>query len=94
MNKDHDFKMGDVVVFDPSKLNPGHWDNLPEGDRLKYYGHLGYGRPKGALPKTFVFLCDLNQSPGHCVLVDMDTNETQCMYHSGQFRLADPDTEF
>lgn len=78
------FKMGTVVVFDPSHFNPEFWDNLSEEDRVKYYGPLGYGAKK---TKLFVYMCEVNDS-GHCVLIDMDTGENVLMRHTCDFRAA------
>jgi len=72
------------VVFDPSALNPKFWDNLKEEDRIRYYAPLGYGSQK---IKLFVYLCEVNDS-GHCVLVDMDTNNVITMRHTSDFREA------
>ena len=83
------FKPGTVVVFEPSNFNPESWGKLPEEDRIKYYGPLGYGSQK---VKLFVFVCEINNS-GHCVLIDMDTNENVLMRHTSDFRPA-TDEEF
>jgi hypothetical protein len=91
------FKSGDVVIFEPKNFNPSFWDSLSEEDRIKYYGPLGYGSEK---PKLFVYITDIMQgtygnekrySSGHCVLIDMDTNEIQMMRHPTDFRLATDD---
>jgi len=78
------FKMGTVVVFDPDSFNPGFWEKLPEKDRIKYYGPLGYGSDR---KKLFVFVCEINDS-GHCLLVDMDTGLNVLMRHTCDFRPA------
>lgn len=78
------FKPGTVVVFDPKSFNPNFWDKLSEEDRIKYYGELGYGSNK---LKFFVFLCEVNES-GHCVLLDLDTNQILSMRHTCDFRQA------
>lgn len=83
------FKPGTVVVFDPSSFNPNFWDKLPEEDRIKYYGSVGYGSKK---TKLFVYMCEINDS-GHCVLIDMDTKENVLMRHTCDFRPA-TDEEF
>lgn len=78
-----DFKRGDVLVFDPSTFNPEFWKQLPENDKIKYYGSLGYGSDK---KKFFVFLTEVNDAPGHCVLVDLDNGSVQVMRHMADFR--------
>ncbi len=82
------FKMGDVVAFAPENFNPGWWDNLPIADRVKYYGPLGYGETK---LKTFVFITEIRQTPGHCVLVAMDDGHIEVMRHTANFRKVDED---
>ena len=86
------FKPGTVVVFDPESFNPKFWDALSEKDRIKYYGHLGYGRDK---PKFFVFLCEISTSDhsfsdhgisDHCVLVSLDDQKIETMVHINDFR--------
>jgi hypothetical protein len=82
--RDPKFKPGTVVVFDPASFNPNFWDKLPEEDRIKYYGPLGYGSDK---IKLFIYMSEINDS-GHCVLIDMDTNENVIMRHTSDFRPA------
>ena len=81
--------MGTVVVFDPDSFNQDFWEKLPEENRIKYYGPLGYGSDR---KKFFVFVCEINES-GHCLLVDMDTGENVLMRHTYNFRPA-TDQEF
>lgn len=83
MAKQKKFKRGTVVVFDPSNFNPEYWKNLSEEDRLKYYGTLGYGSRK---PKFFVFLTEIRNAPGHCVLVALDDQHLETMRHTSDFR--------
>lgn len=78
------FKQGTVVVFDPASFNPGFWERLPEDERIKYYGALGYGSDKN---KFFVYVCEINDS-GHCLLVDMDTGLNVLMRHTYNFSPA------
>lgn len=80
------FKRGTVVVFDPESFNPDFWDKMPEEDKIKYYGPLGYGREK---PKFFVFLCEIRNAPGHCVLVSLDDQTIETMRHTDNFREVD-----
>ena len=79
------FSPGDSVIFDPSTFNPSYWDNLPESERLRYYGVLGYGEK---LPRVFTFLCEHSPQLGHCVLIDMRTQRVETMRHICNFRLA------
>ena len=94
LKKDSVFIPGQVVVFDSSSFNPDWWNKLPEEDRIKYYGSLGYGMKK---PKLFVFLSAIldneGNDTGHCVLVDMDDQHVETMRHTSDFRLAS-DEEF
>jgi hypothetical protein len=77
------FKRGTVVVFDPSNLNQEFWKNLSEEDRIKYYGDLGYGSSK---PKFFVYLTEIKNASGHCVLVSLDDQKIETMRHDNDFR--------
>jgi hypothetical protein len=74
---------GTVVVFEPKNFNPEFWNNLPEKDRAEYYGPLGYGSDK---KKLFVFLTEIKNAPGHCVLVDLDDGHLEVMRHVSDFR--------
>jgi hypothetical protein len=77
------FIPGTVVVFEPENLNPDFWNDLPETDRIKYYGPLGYGSNK---QKRFVFLTDIKNAAGHCVLADLDDGRIEVMRHTSDFR--------
>lgn len=77
------FEPGTVVVFNPDSFNPEFWNKLPEKDRIKYYGSLGYGSEK---KKFFVFLCEVKNAPGHCILVDLDDGHIETMRHTSDFR--------
>lgn len=85
----HKFPPGQVVVFDPSNFNPDFWNNLPESERIKCYGSLGYGSPK---KKLFVFLSPIldteGNDTGHCVLVSLDDQHIETMRHTSDFRVA------
>jgi hypothetical protein len=89
------FKQGEVVIWEPKNFNPDFWNKFPEEDRIKYYSRFGYGSNK---LKLFVFLCEIldaetNDDSGHCVLIDMDTQEIITMAHTSEFRKA-TDMEF
>lgn len=90
MTKKQMFEPGTVVVFDPSSFNQEHWKGLSHDDKVKYYGPLGYGQQK---PKFFVFLCEIKNAPGHCVLVSLDNQQIETMRHTNDFREVD-DEEF
>jgi hypothetical protein len=77
------FEPGTVVVFEPKNFNPEYWDKLPEEERLEYYGPLGYGAER---PRLFVFLCEIKNAPGHCVLVSLDDQTIETMRHTSEFR--------
>ena len=77
------FKPGTAVVWDYRNFNPEYWDSLSEKDRKKYYGDLGYGSKK---PVVFVFLCEILNAPGHCVLVNLDNQKIETMRHTDEFR--------
>lgn len=77
------FKKGTVVVFDPESFNKNFWKNLSEEDKIKYYGSLGYGTNK---KKFFVFLTEVRNAPGHCLLVDLDDGHIETMRHIYNFR--------
>lgn len=76
-------KKGTVVVFDPTNFNPDFWSSLSEEDRIKYYGPLGYGANGH---KLFVFLTEIRNAPGHCILVDLDDGHVEVMRHTSDFR--------
>lgn len=77
------FEPGTVVIFDHSSFEESFWNNLSEEDKIKYYGSLGYGLDK---KKFFVFLTEVKNAPGHCVLVDLDDNHIETMRHTYNFR--------
>lgn len=83
------FEPGTVVVWEPNNFNPDFWNKLPEEDRIKYYGPLGYGREK---KKLFVYLTEIldadGDPSGHCVLVSMDDQKIETMRHTDEFRKA------
>jgi hypothetical protein len=84
------FESGTVVVFDPFSFEKSFWNNLSEEDKIKYYGSLGYGSDK---KKFFIFLTEVKNAPGHCVLVDLDDNHIETMRHTYNFREVE-DEEF
>lgn len=82
------FTPGTVVVFEPKNFNPEFWNKLSEQEKIDYYGPLGYGSTK---PKFFVFLAEIKNAPGHCVLVDLDDNRIETMRHTTDFREVNED---
>lgn len=82
------FKTGDAVVWDSNNFNRDFWDNLSEEDRIKFYGPLGYGSDK---PKVYVFLTEIHQAPGHCILVSLDDQKMETFRHTTEFRLVTDD---
>lgn len=44
--------------------------------------------PKG---KLFIFLGEVLQTPGHCILLDLSTGKVIGLYHMMNFRLATQD---
>lgn len=85
MKKQKKFKRGSVVVFEPKNFNPEYWKNLSEADKVKYYGALGYGAKK---QKLFVFITEIRNAPGHCVLISLDDQKIETMRHTSDFREA------
>jgi len=85
------FKMGDTVVFEPDNFNLEYWDNLSEVNRITYYGPLGYGRTNTDRPLLFTFLCEHSPQVGHCVLINMETQQIETMRHTADFRLVEDD---
>lgn len=77
------FKRGTVVVFEPNNFNPAYWDGLSEKDRKKYYGPLGYG---SKTLKLFVFMTEIRNAPGHCILISLDNQKIETMRHTSDFR--------
>lgn len=83
------FRAGDTVVWiGPEAFNKDYWDKVPEYDRIKYYGPLGYGSEK---PVLFTFVCEHHPQNGHCMLVNMENQKIETMRHINEFRLAGED---
>ncbi|NBO36490.1 hypothetical protein EBU91_02985 [bacterium] len=59
------------------------WNKLSDQDKIKYYDSLGYGSNK---KKFFVFLTEIKNAPGHCVLADLDNGRIEVMRHTSDFR--------
>jgi len=79
------FNIGDTVLFDCNNLNPDHWNNLSETQRLEYYGYLGYGDKR---QKLFSFITEMIPQFGHCILIDISNGKIITMVHIDLLRLA------
>ena len=64
------------VVFDT--------EHCPQDIYNDYYKEVFEG-------KMFVFLGEIPQCPGHCILADLDTGNIVGMYHTDNFREATED---
>ncbi len=42
--------------------------------------------PLAIAKNTYVFLGEIPQAPGHCVLADVNTGKVECMYHTDSLR--------
>jgi hypothetical protein len=69
-------EINSFVVFDKNTCNPEHYE--------KYYRDIFEG-------KTFVFLGEIKQCDGHCILADLKTGKILGMYHTENFREATED---
>ena len=77
------FEPGTVVVFDPESFDEEYWSALSEDQKLTYFGKLGYGSDE---PVQFIFLCEIRQAPGHCVLLPMAGGTPVTMMHTDNFK--------
>lgn len=82
------FSLGDTVVFDSSGFNQDFWNELPEKDRVRYYGPIGYNSES---PMLFTFICEMSPQDGHCVLVRLEDGKVEIMRHIADFRLVSDD---
>lgn len=82
------FKLGDTIIFDPSNFNQEYWKNLSEKDKIKYYSRFGYGSDKSVF---FTFICEHSPQSGHCLIINMDTQQIETMVHMSEFRLVTED---
>jgi|SRR3990172_13144543 len=81
--KGNGFTPGTVVIFEPNNFHPVYWQGLSDKDKKKYYGPLGYGRERQLL---FVFICEIKNAPGHCVLLSLEDGHVETMRHTYNFR--------
>jgi hypothetical protein len=70
-------KRNSFVVFDENSCS--------KEDYEKYYKTLF---PTG---KLFVYMGEIRQAKGHCILCDLDTGKIVGMYHTENFREATKD---
>jgi hypothetical protein len=52
-------------------------------DYIKYFKHLE--------DRQFIYLGDIVQSPGHCILIDMEDGHIEVMHHTDNFRVLTED---
>lgn len=79
---------GTVVVFDKNLINSFVWNRMSQEEKIKNYGFLGYRSDK---IKRFVFLCEIKNAPGHCVIVDLETQQLLTMIHTNILREVKPE---
>jgi len=79
---------GTVVVFDENLINSFVWNRMSQEEKVKNYGFLGYRSDK---IKRFVFLCEIKNAPGHCVIVDLETQKLLTMIHTNILREVKPE---
>ena len=65
----------------PKKIKPMmlvkfDYDNMPVG----YHKHYPFSESE-----SFVYLGDIVQMPGHCVVVSTKTGRVYCCYHTDEF---------
>lgn len=88
------FRTGDVIRFDPSSFNPKYWNSLTPTEINTYYGVLMDPKTidkRNPVWQHFVFITEINQSPGHCVLVNQSNGEVEMMRHTNDFSLVPED---
>lgn len=66
-------RINSYVVFDKKSCSKAQYE--------KYYKETFDG-------KLFVFLGEIKQCPGHCILVDLKDGKIVGMYHTDNFREA------
>lgn len=76
-NHQIDIKKNSFVIFDENSCSTEIYE--------KYYKDIF---PKG---KLFVYLGEISQVPGHCILCDLLTGKIIGMYHTDNFRIATED---
>lgn len=99
-NKCHDFKPGDTILvdtskikdFDPRNLNVNRWEWYANFCRESKTGEL---TPEGwdiveTVPKLYTFICEHSPQEGHGVIVELSQYRpvTHVMVHLDKFRKA------
>ena len=74
-------ELNSFVVFDfcalPERFHSED-DYERDEDYELYYKHFE--------DKTYIFLGEIVQAPGHCILLDIDTGKVEAMHHTDNFR--------
>jgi hypothetical protein len=70
-------KINSFVVFDENSTSKENYE--------KYY------KETFPLDKLFIYLGEIKQAKGHCILCNLDTGKVIGMYHSENFREATED---
>ena len=82
-------RQNSLVVFDKTTINKEIWTEYYEkefsyihfsttGSDERYFGNL----------KTFIFLGEVPNAKGHCILGDLETGKILGLYHTENFREA------
>ena len=89
--KCHDFKMGDTIVFDPSKVK--NWDNYDDHYRYNYFSNyfitsskfvvkymfkleLGISNIYLIKPKLYTFICEHSPQEDHGMIIQIGHEPT------------------
>jgi len=75
--RESELKINSFVTFDEKSCDKTAYE--------KYYKELF------PLGKLFVYLGEVLQAPGHCILADLDTGQIIGLYHTTNFRMANDD---
>jgi len=84
------FKMGTIVRFNPKNSNRD-WDALSQQEKqqlLRRYRDL----MNGSVWDHFIFITEIVQAPGHCVLINQRNGKVSIMRHTKDFIVV-PDDE-
>ena len=71
------------VEIKPNSLVKFDFDSLPK-QHVNAYPFSTYDR--------FVYLGDIVQMPGHCIVVNTITGQVHCCYHTDNFVLSEENT--
>lgn len=78
------FRIKDKPLFKPNTVVVFDYDNCPPEHKENYLQTF----PKGRL---YIYLGDITNAPGHCILLDIETKEILTMWHTDNFRIATDD---